>query len=249
MVSSKLLWNRTISTKGARFAGANIKNIYLDMPLNRYECMKIPLSLFPQDIIKHYGLLDKALSGYVYMEICKGMYSLPQAGILANKLLKKRLTKHRYFEQPHTPSSWRHESRQIWFNLAVDDFGIKYISKGNFQHLYVALWKETYDIVEDRAGKLYCGIKLKWNYNNGYVDLSMLKCIMKQLTCYAHPAPDKPQHCLFLPNPITYSKDTQAPTPTDDSPLLDNASQKCTQQVIGSFLYYARAVDPTILMA
>jgi hypothetical protein len=27
---------------------------------------------------------------------------------------------------------------------------------------------------------------------------------MKQLTCYAHPAPDKPQHCPFLPNPITY---------------------------------------------
>jgi hypothetical protein len=37
------------------------------------------------------------------MEICKGMYGLPQAGILANKLLKKRLAKHRYFEQLHTP--------------------------------------------------------------------------------------------------------------------------------------------------
>ena len=72
---------------------------------------------------------------------------------------------------------------------------------------------------------------------------------MKQHTQYAHPAPDKPQHCPFLPNPITYGKDTQAPMPTNDSPLLDNASKKCIQQVIGSFLYYARAINPTILMA
>ncbi len=72
---------------------------------------------------------------------------------------------------------------------------------------------------------------------------------MKQLTCYAHRAPDKPQHCLFLPNPITYSKDTQAPTPTNDSPLFDNASKKHIQQVVGSFQYYARAINPKILMA
>jgi hypothetical protein len=72
---------------------------------------------------------------------------------------------------------------------------------------------------------------------------------MKELTCYAHPVPDKPQHCPFLPNPITYGKNTQAPMPTNDSPLLDNAGKKHLQQVIGSFLYYARANNPTILMA
>jgi hypothetical protein len=53
MVSSKILWNSTISTKGARFAGADIKNMYLETPLDHYEYMKIPLSLFPQDIIEH----------------------------------------------------------------------------------------------------------------------------------------------------------------------------------------------------
>jgi hypothetical protein len=58
MVSSKLLWNSVISTKGACFVSANIKNMYLDMPLDWYEYMKMPLSLFPQDMIKHYGLLN-----------------------------------------------------------------------------------------------------------------------------------------------------------------------------------------------
>ncbi len=98
------------------------------------------------------------------MEIQKGMDGLPQAGILVNKLLKKWLTQHGYFEQPHTPSLWKHVSRPVWFNLCVDDFGIKYIGIKNLQHLYDALRKERYKIVEDYEGKLYCGISLKWNY-------------------------------------------------------------------------------------
>jgi hypothetical protein len=211
--------------------------------------MKMPLSLFPQDIINHYSLFDKAFNGYIYMEIHKGMYGLPQAGILADKLLKKRLAKHRYFKQPHTPGLWKHKSRPVWFNLAVDDFGIKYIGEEHLQHIYNALQKETYHIVEDQTGNLYCGIKLKWNYDKGYIDLTMPQYVMRQLTCYAHPVPNKPQHCPFSPNPITYQKDNQAPTPANESPLLNNASKKRIQQVVGSFLYCERAVDPTILMA
>ena len=80
------------------------------------------------------------------------VYGLPQAGILANKLLKKRLARHGYFEQPHTPGLWKHTIRPVWFNLCVDDFGIKYIGEENLQHLYNALRAETYDIVEDRKG-------------------------------------------------------------------------------------------------
>jgi hypothetical protein len=70
---SKLLWNSTISMKGARFGSADIKNMYLDTPLDRYEDMKMLLSLFPQDIIEHYELLNKAINDYVCMEIHNGM--------------------------------------------------------------------------------------------------------------------------------------------------------------------------------
>ena len=158
MVSSKILWNSVISTDDARFAGADIKNMYLATPLDRYEYMKMPIALFPQDIIEHYGLNDKVLNGYVYMEIRKGMYGLPQAGIRANKLLKECLARHGYFEQPHTPGLWKHVSRPVWFNLCVDDFGIKYVGREHLQHLYDALRKETYEIVEDVKGDLlrYC---------------------------------------------------------------------------------------------
>jgi hypothetical protein len=44
--------------------------------------------------MKLYQLQEKVFDGYVYMEICKGMYKLLQAGILANKLLKEQLAHH-----------------------------------------------------------------------------------------------------------------------------------------------------------
>ena len=63
----------------------------------------MPLHLIPEHAIQQYGLQDKAKNGYIYMEIRKVIYGLPQAGILANKFLKERLAKSGYFEVPHTP--------------------------------------------------------------------------------------------------------------------------------------------------
>ena len=121
------------------------------------------------------------------------MYGLPQAGILANKLLRKRLARHGYFEQPHTPGLWKHTPRPIWFNLCVDDFGVKYIGDDNLKHLFAALRKETYEIVEDWSGDLYCGISLDWNYDKRYVDISMAKYVGKQLLRYDPVQPESYQ--------------------------------------------------------
>ncbi len=120
MVSTKIMWNIVVSTPGTKFGGANINNMYLETPLNRYEYMNMPMCLIPDDIIEHYGLREKALNGYAYMEIRRGMYGLPQAGILANKLLRKRRARHGYFEQPHTPGLWKRLTRPVWFNLCVN---------------------------------------------------------------------------------------------------------------------------------
>jgi hypothetical protein len=149
------------------------------------------------------------------------VYGLPQAGILANKLLWKRLGRHGYFEVQHTPGLWKHILPPVWFNLCVDDFGVKYISNENLKHLFQALCTEMYAIVKDWAGDLYCGIKLKWNYTARWVDIAMPVYAIKNLTQYNNPPPLKPQHCPYTPNPIDYGKDNRAPTPGDSSPLLD----------------------------
>ncbi len=141
----------------------------------------MPLSLFPDDIIAHYNLLKKVLNGFVYMEIHLGMYGLPQAGILANKLLKKRLACHGSFEVPHMPGLWKHISRPVWFYLCVNYIGIKYFGEDNLKHLFASLQTETYNIVEDWKGNLYCGITLNWNYAQWYVDIDMSKYVWQQL--------------------------------------------------------------------
>jgi hypothetical protein len=58
MVSAKIMWNSVISTPGAKFGGADIKNMYLKTPLDGYKYMQMPLKLFPDDIIKHYNLQE-----------------------------------------------------------------------------------------------------------------------------------------------------------------------------------------------
>jgi len=178
LTTTKLMWNSVISTEGARYMCADIKSFYLETPLDRTEYMRMPLDLIPPEFQEAYGLQEKAKNGFVYMAILKGMYGLPQAGILANKLLKKRLAKHGYFEMPHTPGLWKHVSRPIAFTLVVDDFGIKYQGVEHAQHLLKAI-KEDYTVEVDWTGALYCGIKLEWNYKKGYVDISMPGYVQK----------------------------------------------------------------------
>jgi hypothetical protein len=67
----------------------DIKNFNLSAPLDTYEYMKMPLSLFPEWIKTQNNLNKFALNGLVYLEMCHAMWGLPQAGILANKLLRK----------------------------------------------------------------------------------------------------------------------------------------------------------------
>ena len=85
------------------FMTMDIRNYYLGTNLPYYEYMRFRLELIPEEIRKQYNLDAIAVNGWVYVEIRKGMYGLPQAGILANKLLKQRLAKHGYYKCKHTP--------------------------------------------------------------------------------------------------------------------------------------------------
>ncbi len=88
------MWNSVLSTEGARYMCLDIKNFYLTAALDRYEYMKMPLMLFPKWIVKQYNLKAHAPNGFVYLEMRRAVWGLPQAGILANKLLCKRLLLH-----------------------------------------------------------------------------------------------------------------------------------------------------------
>ena len=91
------------------------------------------------------------------------MYRLPQAGILANKLLQKQLAVHGYVPTEYTPGLWMHHTRPVLFSLVVDDFGIQYVGKHHANHLFHVL-EENNKAACDWEGRLYCGVTLDWDY-------------------------------------------------------------------------------------
>ena len=89
-----------------------------------------------------------AQNGYLYLEVRKGIYGLPQAELLAYNLLVAQLEKHGYAPCNITTDLWKHKTRPITFILTIDDFGVKYIGKHNAIHLLNAL-KQNYEIAVD----------------------------------------------------------------------------------------------------
>ena len=109
--------------------------------------MNLPLDIIPDAIIQQYNLRKLAYKGFVYMEIQKGMYGLPQAGKIADDKLKLNLSKFGYEPASITLGLWRQQTRPLQFSLLVDDFGIKYERQEDIKNLLYAL-KTIYNISE-----------------------------------------------------------------------------------------------------
>ncbi len=78
----------------------------------------------------------------------QAVWGLPQAGIIANKLLCKRLLPHGYYKCANMPGLWKHKTRPISFTLVVDDFGVKHVEKEDVNHLIWCI-KQKYQLTED----------------------------------------------------------------------------------------------------
>jgi hypothetical protein len=81
LVTSKMLWNSVLSTPNAKYACADIGDMYLQTPMHQYEYMLIKANLVPDEFKDLYNLHEKVYNGIIYMEIRRGCYGLPQAGI------------------------------------------------------------------------------------------------------------------------------------------------------------------------
>ena len=149
------------------------------------------IDILPDEIFEKYNLRKIFHNEYVYFKIKMGMYGLPEAGILANNLLKKRLRKHGYYECQFTPRLYQHVWRPIILSLVVDDFGVKFQGIQHNKHLKEAL-KKYYKVAVDWKGRIFCGITLEWNYNIRNFDLSVPGYVQRKRTKYQHANPKKP---------------------------------------------------------
>ena len=251
LLESKNILNSTISqsSKGCRFMTLDIKDFFLKTMMSDYEYMRIHNKYFIGDIRKKYNIDNiMASDGYVYCRIKKGMYGLKQAARLAYDDLKNHLKKYGYKPDVFAQNVWTHESRPTKFCLCVDDFGVQYFSEDDANHLTNAL-KDKYEITIDKKGENFCGLRLDWNYAHGHVDISMPNFVKSTLHKLNYKTKNKRQlapHKWAVP---IYGKNRQYATEQDTSKLLNPSGIKYVQRTVGSFLYYARAVDNTILPA
>ena len=247
MLVAKMLFNSVVSTPGARFMTMDISNFYLMNPMKRPEYIRQKLNDIPDEIIREYKLRDLAdRNGNVYLMATKGMYGFPHSGLIANELLAKRLNKHGYFQSKLVPGLWAHRTRPIQFSLVVDDFGVKYVGEEHARHLENVL-TEHYKVTCDWTGGRYIGIHLAWDYAKRQVHLSMPDYVTKALKQFGHKKPARPQSSPFPCAPIKYGAKKQYAKSESTAPKLDKEGKKFIQQVCGKFLFYGRAVDPTLL--
>ncbi len=247
MLVAKILFNSVISTPGAKFMTMDISNFYLMTPLTRPEYIRIKLADIPQEIIDEYKLKSKATpDGSIHIVATKGMYGLPQAGLLANELLEKRLNERGYKQSKLVPGLWKHKWRPIQFTLVVDDFGVKYVGEEHALHLKETL-ERHYKVTTDWTGTRYIGITMDWDYSNRQVHLSMPNYVAKALKQFQHTKPTKTQLSPYPSARINYGAKKQYATQPSTAPPLDKKGKRFIQQVCGKFLFLGRAVDSTLL--
>ncbi len=133
LLTVKLLLISIISTPNTKFMSIDIKDFYLCTPMTQYEYFQMKLELFPEDIIKEYDLHNKVdATSNVHCKVRRGMYGLPQAGIIMQELLEKRLLKAGYHQSKDTPGN-PSVSHWLWTTL-VSSISTKLTSTISSKH-------------------------------------------------------------------------------------------------------------------
>jgi hypothetical protein len=182
--------------------------------------MQLKTTNIPEEIIEQYKLKEIETSdGFIYCEVKKGMYGLPQSGITAQQLFKERLSKVGYFQSKIIPGLWKHKTRSIIFCLVVDNFAIKYQKKEDVDHLLNAL-KKDYEVTEDWTGTKYVGLTVVWDYQNRKVHLWMPGYIKKVLVRFKHDKHEKIQNSRHPHAVPAYGTEIQYAEIEDSTPKL-----------------------------
>lgn len=245
----KLQLNSVVSDD-ADWMTVDIKDFYptkgnkLDEP----EYMWIQLTSLPEDIIAKYNLHALSVNGKVLVRIDSALYGLRQAGKVAQDRLIKHLAANGYHQCQNTPCLFRHADKPIMFTLVVDDFGIKYKGKEHAQHLLDTL-EQIYTISVDWKGERFIGMTINHDKAARTLTIAMPNYVKKALNRFnATDINSAKSPAQYIP-PVYGSRKQQKAVIDDTEMITCPERKKRIQQIIGTFLYYARAVDPTMLTA
>ncbi len=181
MMTVKMNLNSIISTKRVQYCTLGLKDFYLNTPMEQPEYVQMKLSNLPQEFADLYDLTKKAEdNGNVYIKVQKGMYGLPQAGILAHGLLEEQLNEHGYQQSQVTPGLWKHALKPSPSCSALMIFGMKYIGQEHIKHLLKVL-NMHYKCSQDWDSKKYLRMDIDWDYKQRKVHVLMLEYVPNAL--------------------------------------------------------------------
>jgi hypothetical protein len=134
----------------------------------------------------------------------------------------------------------------VTFCLVVDDFGVRYGKQSDADHLIATLRANDYELTIKTTGDTYLGMNISFGPDRvtlsmpGYIDKALQRFRPHYLlpTHRAAATPGK-YHAAIYPR-IQLVKE-------DKSPLLTPTQRTEIQAIVGTLLYYARAVDPSLL--
>ena len=169
----------SVISDNAQWMTLDITDFYLKTPLERSEYLRIPTKYIPACTVTKHSLHQSLYNNSVLFEVNKGMYGLPQAGLLAQQRLVAHLATQGYHQTP-TACLFRHCNNGTVFSLVVDDFGVNYTSTEEANHL-VATLQLLYPITVDWTGSKYLGFSINFDRTLRTVALSMPGYIAKVL--------------------------------------------------------------------
>jgi hypothetical protein len=250
MMTVKMHLNSVISTKGVQYCTFDLKDFYLNMPMEQPEYMRMKLSdLLPQEFVDLYSLTKIAEdNGNVYIKVQKGMYSLLQAGILAHRLLEQQLNEHKYHQSQATSGLWKHALRPISFTLSVNNFWHEIhwprtcrAPTPRSQHALQVLARLGWQEIPWHGHCL--GLQAK---KSPCVDVGICPQSINAVPTQGSKNATTSNDPHVKP---TYGATCQYAEANNMSELLSKENKTYIQEVIGTFLYYARCVDSSMLPA
>jgi hypothetical protein len=192
---------------------------------------------------------------FIFCDVLKTVPGLPQSGLLSQLRLVSLLTQHGYTETS-TPMLSRHHTHSTAFTLTVvDDFLIRYSHPSELDHL-VSCLSTLYELKvhRDLPHNPYLGYTIDYSPTlpSPCTTLSMPNYIPAMLSrlcpsgCGSASSP-----AIYTP-PVSYPDSPphlSPPSPTTPATPVSPAEKTWIQQVVGSLLFYARALDLSVLTA
>ena len=139
----------------------------------------MPSSLPPLTLAEN----PKPLSSTSGLFLSMTLSQLTQAGMIANKILQKRLNIEGCYYAATTPGFCCRKWRPILFVLFVNDFGIEYVGDHHVHHLQDVL-NSHYTITKYWEVTNFSCISFEWYYIKLMCHLSMNGYIQGVLYCY-----------------------------------------------------------------